>query len=124
MRTILIDTHILLWTLYDSNRIIKDHQLLLINPENQILVSTASLFELGIKKSIGKLQTPHNVSELLDLTSFEELTISSIHIDVLSEIEWFHKDPFDKMIIAQALSENLEIISYDSQFKKYSLMLI
>lgn len=124
MRTILIDTHILLWAIFDDSKIHSNHKEILKNPENRILVSTISPFEISIKKSIGKLSFPQKPGELIALIGFEELPIFPHHLNMLEEVNWFHRDPFDKMIIAQALSEDLEIISYDEQFKQYNLKLI
>lgn len=124
MRTILIDTHILLWAIFDENKLSLKHRELLIDPENRILVSTASPFEISIKKSIGKLVFKQKSGELISLIGFEEMPILPHHSDMITEINWLHRDPFDKMIIAQALSEDLEIISYDEQFKQYNLKLI
>jgi PIN domain nuclease of toxin-antitoxin system len=124
MRTILIDTHILLWAIFDDSKINSNHKEILKNPENRILVSTISPFEISIKKSIGNLSFPHKPGELIALIGFEELPILPQHLNMVEEVNWFHKDPFDKMIIAQALSEDLEIISYDVQFKQYNLKLI
>lgn len=124
MRTILIDTYILLWAIFDEAKLVAEHKELLMNPENRILVSTVSPFEISIKKSIGKLNFLQQPGELISLIGFEELPILPKHSDMIAEISWFHRDPFDKMIIAQAISENLEIISYDKQFEKYPLKLV
>lgn len=124
MRTILIDTHILLWAIFDEAKLVPEHKELLMNPENRIPVSTVSPFEISIKKSIGKLIFLQQPGELIPLIGFEELPILPRHNDMIAEISWFHRDSFNKMIIAQAISENLEIISYDKQFEKYPLRLV
>lgn len=124
MRTILIDTHILLWAIFDEQKLEGKHKEMLVNPENRILVSTVSPYEISIKKSIGKLNFLQQPGELISLIGFEELPILPKHTDMITEIDWFHRDPFDKMIIAQAISEDLEIMSYDKQFRNYPLKLI
>lgn len=124
MRKILIDTHILLWAIFDEAKLNISHREILTNPDNRILVSTICPFEISIKKSIGNLSFPQKPGELIALIGFEELPILPQHLNMVEEVNWFHRDPFDKMIIAQAFSEDLEIISYDEQFKQYNLKLI
>jgi len=124
MRTILIDTHVLLWAIFDSIKLERSHKEILMDPKNRILVSTASAFEISIKKSIGKLNFLQQPGNLISLIGFEALPILPTHTNMISEISCYNRDPFDKMIIAQAISEDLEVISYDKEFRKYPLKLV
>jgi PIN domain nuclease of toxin-antitoxin system len=118
MRKILIDTHILIWWLTDPGKLKKGHQNIISDPDNTIFVSIASFFEIGIKEKIGKLIFEGNYETVLKESGFEILPIRLDHLEILRKIESPNKDPFDIVLIAQALCENLELISYDGQFSK------
>ena len=118
MRKILIDTHILIWWLTEPDKLKKEHQKILSDADNIIFVSVASFFEIGIKEKIGKLKFEGNFEVILIENGFESLPITLMHLETLRTIEFHHKDPFDMVLIAQAISENIEFISYDSQFLK------
>jgi PIN domain nuclease of toxin-antitoxin system len=121
---ILVDTHILLWWYYSPEKITSEHIKILKNPDNEVLISVASLIEIGIKKGIKKLDIPHKTTELLSASEFTELPVKHSHIDFMDKIYWLHKDPFDKIIISQAISENLFVMSYDRIFIDYKLKLV
>lgn len=118
MRKILIDTHILIWWLTEPDKLKKEHQNILSDADNIIFVSVASFFEIGIKEKIGKLKFEGNFEMIIKDNSFESLPITLMHLETLRTLEFHHKDPFDMVLIAQAMSENIEFISYDSQFLK------
>jgi PIN domain nuclease of toxin-antitoxin system len=115
MRKILIDTHILIWWLSEPSKLKKDHYDLIADSENIIFVSVASFFEIEIKEKIGKLEFRGNFEAILKANGFESLPIALKHLETLRKIEFTHKDPFDMVLIAQAISENIALISYDSQ---------
>ncbi len=121
---VLIDTHILIWWLYNSTNIKKKHYQVLEDSDNEIFVSTASILEIAIKKGISKISIPHRTSELIENSGFKELPIKVTHTDFIETILWKHKDPFDKIIISQAISDNLQILSYDGLFSLYDLKLL
>lgn len=118
MRKILIDTHILIWWLTEPDKLKKEHQNILSDADIIIFVSVASFFEIGIKEKIGKLKFEGNFEIILKENGFESLPITLMHLETFRTIEFHHKDPFDMVLIAQAISENIEFISYDSQFLK------
>lgn len=116
MRKILIDTHILIWWLSEPAKLKKDHYDLITDSENTIFVSVASFFEIGIKEKIGKLEFNGNFETILKSNGFESLPITLKHLETLRKTEFTHKDPFDMVLIAQAISENIELISCNSKF--------
>lgn len=116
MRRILIDTHILIWWLSESEKIKSEHLDLITNPENTIYISTASFFEISLKMKKGKLQFDYDFEKVLLENSFENLAISLNHLQEISKYSFPNQDPFDMLIMVQALTENLELISYDQAF--------
>lgn len=119
----LIDTHTLLWYLKDSPELSKNSTEI-INTEPTIFVSIVSLWEIAIKKSIGKLQIDKSISEIEDLCIKKEISILPIkskHLDYLELLEKIHNDPFDRLLICQAKTEDLCIITKDSIIPSYSV---
>ena len=123
----LIDTHVLIWYL-DGNNKLEDKIRERINDEqNIIVVSIASLWELAIKQRLGKLNTKITLSEIQNhiiKREFKLLNISFQHLGTLDVLPHHHGDPFDHMLIAQAISENLTIISADRHFDSYPVKVI
>ncbi|MBM2814702.1 MAG: toxin-antitoxin system toxin component [Ignavibacteria bacterium] len=123
----LIDTQILIWIFGDSYRIPKKILDILKNTENQIIVSAVSIWEIAIKKSIGKLKFDFElkilVQEIYEM-NINILDITSEQIIKVADLPFHHKDPFDRLIISQAILENLPVNSSDVNFKKYEIELI
>lgn len=118
----LIDTHILLWWLANSKQMKIKTRKILENPENQIFVSSVSVWEIIIKKSLKKLQAPSNLVEMIHHNEFDELPVRFYHAEALEKLQKHHHDPFDRLLIAQSISENLAFISADSQMQKYKTL--
>ncbi|MBR4824373.1 MAG: type II toxin-antitoxin system VapC family toxin [Spirochaetaceae bacterium] len=117
----LIDTHALLWYLRDSEELSQTARKLIDN-EEQIFTSIASLWEIAIKHSIGKLDLEFTISQIEQLCKQKDISILPIeakHLDKLRNLPNHHNDPFDRLIICQALSENLGIITRDTIIPKY-----
>ncbi len=117
----IIDTHALLWYLRNSGDLSKT-ALNTINTADIIYTSVASLWEIAIKQSIGKLDLDFSISQIENLCTEKDiqiLPIKSIHLDELKNLPKHHGDPFDRLIIAQALAENLTIITRDSTIPNY-----
>jgi PIN domain nuclease of toxin-antitoxin system len=123
----LIDTHILIWH-GENNPALKAPVLNALNDlENEIIISHASLWEIAIKVSIGKLKLGFPIARLEDVlleNGFTLMPFEFSHYQVLSELPFHHTDPFDRMIIAQALSEKLDIVTHDDKFGLYSVPVI
>lgn len=118
MRRILIDTHILIWWLADPEKIKPKHLALIANPENIIYVSITSFFEISLKVKKGKPDFKADFVKTLIQNNFEQLVISLNHVQNLTKYNFPNQDPFDMLLISQALSENLEVMSYDQMFKQ------
>lgn len=118
----LIDTHILIWHGENNPKLGTPILSIINDPANEMYVSHASLWEMAIKISIGKLKLGHTFRELevlLMRNGFTLLPFDFIHYETLSTLPFFHNDPFDRMIIAQAISEKIEIITHDEKFRPY-----
>ena len=123
----IIDTHTLLWYWAGDGQLSLKAKKLIEQKENEILLSIASLWEIAVKISIGKLFLPIQFSSLkskLANDSIELLPIYFEDIEILTSLPFHHKDPFDRMIIAQAQNHQLPIISKDEIFKSYTLAII
>jgi PIN domain nuclease of toxin-antitoxin system len=120
---ILLDTHILLWYLYDKPQLSHSRSKLIDNSANKKFISFVSLWEMTIKNSLGKLElfAPVNILVPKGITvlypSLECLT-------TLAKLPLHHRDPFDRMIIAQAITENLVLMTDDGNFPLYDVNLI
>jgi PIN domain nuclease of toxin-antitoxin system len=116
----LIDTHIFLWWLFDEPKLDDISREIIKNPKHQILVSSASAWEIATKYRIGKLpeakELVENYAETLEKARFAELTITNAHALRAGLLPIAHRDPFDRMIIAQGELENLPIITHDPAF--------
>ena len=122
MKKYLIDTHILLWWLTDDPSLSKTARKILMDPSNHIFASVVSAWEISIKLGINsKFKMSSSLedcfSEELD---FKALPIKLEHTYVLEKLEKLHKDPFDRMLIAQAISEDMTLVSVDDKIKQYS----
>jgi PIN domain nuclease of toxin-antitoxin system len=116
---LLLDTHILLWWL-DGNPQLSETAIGLIrNPENTIFVSAVSLWEIWLKESLGKLRLPPNFVEKLAAESFENLPLTAAQTPRVGHLPWVHRDPFDRMLVAQAQVENLLLLTADEVLAEY-----
>jgi PIN domain nuclease of toxin-antitoxin system len=120
----LLDTHILLWFLENDSKLSTQVREVITNPENLIFVSAISAWEISIKQSLGKLIAPSNLEEALRFSRLEVLEMKLVHGIKVADLPMYHKDPFDRMLIAQALVERLSIITVDGKFKFYDVPLL
>jgi PIN domain nuclease of toxin-antitoxin system len=116
----LIDTHILLWWLFDDPKLNSECRDIIRNPDLRIIVSSVSAWEIATKYRIGKLpeakQIIEEYSQILARAKFIELAVTSAHALRAGSLPISHRDPFDRMLIAQAEVESLPIITYDPAF--------
>ena len=117
----LLDTNILLWWFYSHPNLGSQAKDLIQNPENSIFVSAASVWEISIKMGKGNFAVPDNFTELLYDEGFTELNITHLHAMHVLELPLHHSDPFDRILISQALVENLTLISTDNKFSLYTV---
>jgi len=121
---LLLDSHVLVWWLMQSETIGPDLHDLIGSPQNDVFVSIASPWELAIKESLGKMRVPPNLADVLEEERFTLLPITLSHINVIKTLPRHHGDPFDRIMIAQAQVEGLTIVSRESWFETYEVTLL
>ena len=123
MKRYLIDTHIWLWWHMAPEKIQPEYFEIIENGDNEILFSTVSAWEIVIKYNLGKLKLPFPPKEYipkrLEVSFMEVLPVQLEHSLKVQELPNFHNDPFDRLLIAQALAEKLVVITEDQQFEMY-----
>lgn len=121
---LLLDTHILLWVMQDSKELSREARALIQKAE-EIHVSSVCLWEATIKSAIGKLKIDMNdLDERLAKQGFLPLPITWAHTRQVRQLPLLHGDPFDRMLIAQAMSEPLHLMTHDAQLKPYSELVL
>ena len=118
---ILLDTHFLLWWLADDPALGDRGRELISTPENLIFFSAASVWEMRIKQGIGKLDLPENFADVLADQAFEPLGITIEHAHALHGLPLLHRDPFDRLLIAQARLERLTLLTRDPVIGQYDV---
>ena len=121
---LLLDTHTLIWWLAKNPTLSNTARDAIANPDNIVFVSAASAWEIAIKKSLGKLQAPDDLKQQLEKQKFTPLAINIDHALAIKQLPHHHKDPFDRILIAQAIHEGLTIVSRDRIFKSYDVDII
>lgn len=121
---ILIDTHVFLWMLSCPEKLNKKRLYELESPANEVFLSAMSIAELMIKSSIGKINIEFDPLEMAKKMQLEILDFSGIHAMALGKLPLHHKDPFDRMILVQALINKLTLMSDDFKFLKYNCKII
>ncbi|MGX6601981.1 type II toxin-antitoxin system VapC family toxin [Micromonosporaceae bacterium Da 78-11] len=118
--SLLLDTHVVLWWLSDDPTLaveIKDR----LDHEPDVYVSPATIWEIAIKQSIGKLDKPADLPERVRDSGFRHLNITAEHGIVAGRLPLIHRDPFDRMLIAQAQVERLTLVTRDAEIPKYNV---
>lgn len=117
---ILLDTHIYLWWLEDKEQLSREARKLITDAE-EVFISSISLWEAAIKIKIKKLDVElKQLIEQIPRNGFNELPLLNTHIEALTELSNFHRDPFDQMLIAQAITEPLILLTSDAKLQPYS----
>ncbi|WP_293132423.1 type II toxin-antitoxin system VapC family toxin [Microcoleus sp. bin38.metabat.b11b12b14.051] len=121
---LLLDTHTLIWFFAGDSQLSTTARILIEDEDNNKLISIASIWEMAIKESKGHLNLSLPLHEYIgQKLSLEDFNLLNINLDHLSEIvtmPFYHKDPFDRLLIAQAIREGIPILSKDSAFDAYS----
>jgi PIN domain nuclease of toxin-antitoxin system len=125
---VILDTHTFLWWITDSDRLSARASAILSAPENTLLLSAASAWEIVLKQQIGKIKLPgpaeKYIPSQLTLNRIDTLPISLGHALRLADLPMHHRDPFDRILIAQSIAERVPIVTADPQFAQYTVKTI
>lgn len=121
---ILIDTHIFLWMLSSPEKLNEKRRYELEAPANEVFLSAMSIAELMIKHSMGKIHIDFDPLEMAKKMRIEMLNFSGVDAMMLAQLPFHHKDPFDRMIIAQSIVHGLSLMSDDAKFLEYNCKVI
>lgn len=116
---LLLDTYLLLWWLGSDPALSPAAKALIRDPENAIFVSAVSLWEIRLKESLGKLRLPPTFGKALAAEAFESLPLTAAHTKQIAALPWHHRDPFDRMLIAQATTERLQFLTANRTLAAY-----
>ena len=121
---LLLDTHTVLWWLSDDPALSETARAAIADPENTVFLSAVVMWEIHIKQGIGKLDLPDDFGEVLDLQRFAELAVTVDHANTIAELPAAHQDPFDRMLVAQAMVEHMAIVTRDRSIADYDVEVI
>jgi len=121
---LLIDSHVLLWHVLDDARLGLAPTAAIEADDAEVLVSTASLWEIAIKSSIGKLDAPEDLPQRIETMGFELLPVTAGHAWHVRSLPHHHRDPFDRLLIAQAQMEHLSVVTADPAFGEYDVAVV
>jgi PIN domain nuclease of toxin-antitoxin system len=121
---LLLDTHAALWWLADDDRIGEDVVRHLTDDTNQVLISAVVVWEVATKRSLGKLDAPDDLAPTLLGAGAQPLPVTLEHAAAVEKLPWRHRDPFDRMLVAQALTEDAAIVSRDEPLSEYGVTIV
>lgn len=121
MTTFLIDTHALLWWLAGDRRLPRSTYDRIADPEHRLLVSAASAWEVAIKSALGKLAAPDDLLDVVERSGLEWIPVQPAEAYVAGGLPLHHRDPFDRLLVAQALERRAQLISHDDAFDRYGV---
>jgi len=116
---LLLDTHVFLWWLADDRRLAPEEREAIRNPENDVYLSAASVWEIVIKQALGRLRTPEPASSAALRLGLQPLPITFEHAEATAALPPLHNDPFDRLLMAQARAESLTLASHDPAIRAY-----
>jgi PIN domain nuclease of toxin-antitoxin system len=121
---VLLDTHAALWWLSGDERFGENAARQLSDETNQVLLSAAVVWEVAIKRSLGKLEAPDDFDSTLLNAGAQGLPVSLDHAAAVERLPWHHRDPFDRLLVAQASIEGAAIVTRDESLRPYGVTLI
>ncbi|HEB78646.1 MAG TPA: type II toxin-antitoxin system VapC family toxin [Methylothermaceae bacterium] len=122
---LLLDTHALIWWLMDDPNLPEAARDAIASPDNDVYVSHVSAWEIAVKRQLGKIEFPlEDFADILATNQFEPLPIRLEHLLALGDLPMHHRDPFDRLLIAQAKNGNLTLVSRDRNMRAYGIRLL
>jgi len=121
---LLLDTHAALWFLSDDERLSESAKKHLADDTNRVMLSAAVVWEVAIKSSLGKLSVPEEYVSLLLTGGAQALPVNIEHAAAVEHLPWHHRDPFDRVLVAQAAVERAALVSNDEALRPYGVELV
>jgi PIN domain nuclease of toxin-antitoxin system len=118
---LILDTHVLLWWLAGDPGLGEEARSAIAAEVTTVFVSAASAWEISIKRALGKLEAPHDLEDQITQHRFEPLSITVAHASSAGALPAHHDDPFDRMLVAQGLAEDLTIVTRDPRIRLYGI---
>ena len=118
---LLLDSHVLLWSLMDVPKLGALARDAIASPNNEVFVSAVSMWELALKREKGKLRTPDDLTTIVEQRGFTPLSLSLFHAEQAAMLPMHHKDPIDRMLVAQARAEGLVLVTGDAHIRRYGI---
>ena len=121
---LLLDTHVLLWWLDDPTLLSEQALTSIKDTNNEVIVSVVSAWEIAIKKTLGKLEAPDDLKQVITDAGFVLMPINYEHVWEVKNLPFHHDDPFDRLLVAQAKLEHLMFVTRDSQLRAYNIPIL
>jgi PIN domain nuclease of toxin-antitoxin system len=122
VRRLLLDTNVVVWLLLgDRDSVSPAAAQALLDPGNAVSLSAVSVWEIAIKRSLGKLRIEPGWAKALGRLDFESMPVTALHAQHVEQLPWHHRDPFDRLLVAQAATEDHTLVSADSRLADYGV---
>lgn len=121
---LLLDTHVLLWWLDDNPALGAAARTAICDPENAVFVSAIVVWEIRIKQALGKLEIPEDFRSALEAQPFSPLPVTAEHAHGVATLPDVHRDPFDRMLVSQAVCEGLTLVTHDQRLAAYPISVL
>jgi PIN domain nuclease of toxin-antitoxin system len=121
---LLLDTHVFLWLTADDKRLADSARRMILDASS-VYISSASIWEIAIKLRVGKLRVdPDDAIQEMEINGFKELAVKNVHAARVAKLPLLHNDPFDRLLVAQVVSEDMRLLTADERLKPYSELVI
>ncbi len=121
---VLLDTHALLWALADDERLSETARGTIVDEANDVVVSVVSAWEVAVKRALGKLKAPSHLRQVITEAGFTERLVGFSDCERLYSLPFLHRDPFDRMLVCQALEDGIPVITKDEMIARYQVQTI
>ncbi|MFT4187373.1 MAG: type II toxin-antitoxin system VapC family toxin [Aeromicrobium sp.] len=121
---VLLDTHVLLWWLSDDQALSRQHRDVIESLDHEVVVSAVSVAEVAIKASLGKLKAPRDVVGAIRESGLDLIDFTPEHAELLRDLPFHHRDPFDRMLVAQAMFERCAFATADEKILHYDVTVV
>lgn len=121
MNGLLLDTNVVVWLLTGNRGAVSQDAVAALEADDPAMVSAVSVWEIAIKRSLGKLRLAHGWHAALQRLDFVPLPITSLHAEAVEDLPWHHRDPFDRLLVVQAQIEQCRLVTADARLSAYAV---